>query len=43
MGHVNAHMVMGVIGTIDAGLKALGIAHGPGATEAAAHIAATMA
>jgi alanine-glyoxylate transaminase/serine-glyoxylate transaminase/serine-pyruvate transaminase len=43
MGHVNAHMVMGVIGTIDAGLKALGIAHGPGATEAAAQIAASVA
>ena len=23
MGHVNAHMIMGVLGTIDAGLKAL--------------------
>ena len=36
MGHVNAHMIMGVIGTIDAGLKSLGILHGSGATEAAA-------
>ncbi len=36
MGHVNAHMVMGVLGTIDAGLKALSIPHGPGALEAAA-------
>ena len=36
MGHVNSHMVMGVLGTIDAGLKALGIAHGAGAVEAAA-------
>jgi alanine-glyoxylate transaminase/serine-glyoxylate transaminase/serine-pyruvate transaminase len=36
MGHVNAHMVLGVLGVIDAGLKALQIAHGPGAVEAAA-------
>jgi len=35
MGHLNAHMVMGVIGVIDAGLKALAIPHGRGATEAA--------
>ena len=36
MGHVNAQMIMGALGTIDAGLKALGIAHGKGALEAAA-------
>ncbi|WP_108816387.1 pyridoxal-phosphate-dependent aminotransferase family protein [Loktanella sp. Alg231-35] len=36
MGHVNAHMIMGVLGTIDAGLKALDIPHGDGALEAAA-------
>ncbi|MFT7107290.1 MAG: alanine-glyoxylate transaminase/serine-glyoxylate transaminase/serine-pyruvate transaminase [Yoonia sp.] len=36
MGHVNAHMIMGVLGTIDAGLKALEIPHGAGALEAAA-------
>jgi len=36
MGHVNAHMVMGVLGTIEAGLKALSIPHGAGALEAAA-------
>jgi alanine-glyoxylate transaminase/serine-glyoxylate transaminase/serine-pyruvate transaminase len=35
MGHVNAHMIMGVLGTIDAGLKALDIPHGRGALEAA--------
>ena len=40
MGHVNAQMVMAVLGTIDAGLKALNIPHGAGALEAAsAHIA----
>lgn len=38
MGHVNAHMMLGTIGTIDAGLKALGIAHGRGAVEAAAEV-----
>ena len=36
MGHVNAHMVMGVLGTMEAGTCALGIPHGPGALEAAA-------
>jgi len=35
MGHVNAHMMMGVIGVIDAGLKALKIDHGANAVEAA--------
>jgi len=35
MGHVNAHMVLGVIAAMDAGLKATGIAHGSGAVEAA--------
>lgn len=36
MGHVNAHMVMGVLGTMEAGMCALGIPHGAGAVEAAA-------
>ena len=36
MGHINAHMIMGVIGTIEAGLNALNIAHGAGALDAAA-------
>ncbi len=35
MGHVNAHMVLGALGVIDAGLKALHIAHGPGALDGA--------
>ena len=38
MGHVNAHMVMGVLGTMEAGLCALNIPHGPGAVEAAARV-----
>jgi alanine-glyoxylate transaminase / serine-glyoxylate transaminase / serine-pyruvate transaminase len=40
MGHVNAHMVMGVLGTMEAGLCALDIPHGPGAVEAAARVLA---
>ena len=36
MGHVNAHMTLGVLSVMDAGMKALGIAHGPGALDAAA-------
>ena len=36
MGHVNAQMIMGLIGTVEAGLSALNIPHGPGACEAAA-------
>lgn len=35
MGHVNAHMVMGALGAIDAALKALDLPHGAGALEAA--------
>ena len=33
MGHINAHMMLGVIGVIDAGLKSLGIAHDCGAVD----------
>ncbi len=40
MGHVNAHMVLGVLGTIEAGMLALGIPHGKGALEAAAAVCA---
>lgn len=36
MGHVNAHMVLGVLASIEAGLAALDIPHGRGAVEAAA-------
>jgi alanine-glyoxylate transaminase/serine-glyoxylate transaminase/serine-pyruvate transaminase len=38
MGHVNAHMVLGVLGAIEAGLEALEIPHGKGALEAAARV-----
>jgi alanine-glyoxylate transaminase/serine-glyoxylate transaminase/serine-pyruvate transaminase len=48
MGHLDPPMLLGVLGTVEAGLKALGIAHGPGALDAAAsviagHGAATVA
>lgn len=36
MGHVNAHMTLGALATLDAALKGLGIGHGTGAIEAAA-------
>ncbi|SMX37207.1 pyridoxal-phosphate-dependent aminotransferase family protein [Octadecabacter ascidiaceicola] len=43
MGHVNGHMVLGFLGTIDAGLKALGIPHGKGALDAASQTLADLA
>lgn len=36
MGHVNATMLMGALGSVQIGLQACGIAHGTGALEAAA-------
>ena len=38
MGHVDAHTLMGVLGTIQAGLTALGLPTGSGALDAAAEI-----
>ena len=38
MGHVNSHMVLGVLGSVEAGLRALEIPFGSGALEAAARI-----
>ena len=35
MGHVNAPMVLGTLGVIEAGLEALGIPHGAGGIQAA--------
>lgn len=40
MGHVNGHMIMGLLGGVDAGLKALGVPHGGGALEAASTVIA---
>lgn len=36
MGHVNAHMTLGALAAMEAGMQAIGIPHGPGAIEAAA-------
>jgi alanine-glyoxylate transaminase/serine-glyoxylate transaminase/serine-pyruvate transaminase len=41
MGHVNAHMVLGVIASLQAGMTALGIPHGATGIEAAAKVIAT--
>ncbi len=38
MGHVNGQMIMGMLGGIEAGMAALGIARGPGALDAAAKV-----
>lgn len=38
MGHVNGHMIMGLLGGIEAGLTALKIPHGEGALQAAAQV-----
>ncbi len=43
MGHVNAQMVMAVLGTVEAGLKAIGYAHGEGALSRAAAVLAERA
>ncbi|MGI9393096.1 MAG: pyridoxal-phosphate-dependent aminotransferase family protein [Boseongicola sp.] len=43
MGHVNAHMILGALATIEAGMKAVGIAHAPGGVEAAAEVIASAA
>jgi alanine-glyoxylate transaminase/serine-glyoxylate transaminase/serine-pyruvate transaminase len=40
MGHVNGHMIMGMLGGMETGMTALGIAHGGGALEAAATVIA---
>jgi len=41
MGHVNAHMVLGVLAVIEAGMIALDIEHGEGALAAAARVVAS--
>jgi alanine-glyoxylate transaminase/serine-glyoxylate transaminase/serine-pyruvate transaminase len=43
MGHVNAHMTLGVLAVMEAGLTALSIPHGTGALEAAALVVAARA
>lgn len=41
MGHLNATMVLGMLGSVEAGLDALGIAHIPGGVAAAARVIST--
>ena len=43
MGHLSPPMILGTLATIDAGLKTLGIPHGPGALEAASAVIAAHA
>jgi alanine-glyoxylate transaminase/serine-glyoxylate transaminase/serine-pyruvate transaminase len=40
MGYVNAHMVLGLLASMEAGMTALGIPHGGGALDAAARVVA---
>lgn len=40
MGHVNAHMVLGVLATIEAGMSAVAIPYKPGGIEAAVQVVA---
>jgi alanine-glyoxylate transaminase/serine-glyoxylate transaminase/serine-pyruvate transaminase len=40
MGHVNAHMTLGALAVMEAGMIALDIPHGTGALAAAAQIVA---
>lgn len=40
MGHVNGHMIMGLLGGIEAGMRAMKVDHGAGALEAAADVIA---
>lgn len=40
MGHLNAHMVLGMLGTLEAGMQSIGVHTGPGALAAAAKVIA---
>jgi len=40
MGHVNAHMTLGALAVMEAGMQALGLPHGPGALAAATAVVA---
>ncbi|MEP5728130.1 MAG: aminotransferase class V-fold PLP-dependent enzyme [Sulfitobacter sp.] len=43
MGHVNGQMIMGLLGGMEAGMRALGIVHGKGALDGAAQVIASGA
>jgi len=38
MGHVNVHMILGLLGSVEAGLGALNIPHRPGGVTEAAKV-----
>ncbi|SHG94521.1 pyridoxal-phosphate-dependent aminotransferase family protein [Marivita hallyeonensis] len=38
MGHVNAHMILGLLGVVEAGLAAIGVPHRPGGVAEAAKV-----
>ena len=40
MGHVNAHMVLGMLASVQAGMAAIGVPFGPGGIDAAAEVIA---
>lgn len=40
MGHVNAHMVLGMLASVQAGMTAIGVPFGPGGIDAAAEVIA---
>ena len=40
MGHVNAHMVLGMLSTVQAGMTAIGVPFGPGGLDAATEVIA---
>ena len=43
MGHVNPHMTLGALASMEAGLQALNVPHGSGALDAAAAVIAEAA
>lgn len=43
MGHVSAHMLLGTLAVMEAGMRALGLPHGSGAIDAAAQVIADRA
>ena len=42
MGHVNAQMIMALLGTVETGLNAIGYKHGCGGLEAASKILSSI-
>ncbi|MBR9843464.1 MAG: aminotransferase class V-fold PLP-dependent enzyme [Rhodobacteraceae bacterium] len=40
MGHVNAHMVLGMLASVQAGMSAIGVPYGPGGLDAATEVIA---